>query len=96
MQTIIDASGAASIDMPPPELTERRAIVEKSVVRAWAKHCARFRGALPARAVLQILTTSAPFLALVTAMIWISYWSYLAALALAVPAGGLPSPGRSG
>ena len=63
--------------------------MEKSVVRAWAKHCARFRGALPARAVLQILTTSAPFLALVTAMIWISYWSYLAALALAVPAGGL-------
>jgi acyl-lipid omega-6 desaturase (Delta-12 desaturase) len=61
----------------------------KLAARRWAMHCAQFRGSIPSRAITQIITTTAPFLAVVTLMFLCVVQAYWATLLLAIPAGGL-------
>jgi acyl-lipid omega-6 desaturase (Delta-12 desaturase) len=61
----------------------------KTEVREFAKHCARFREARPVKALIQVATTTAPFLVLVFGMIWLARSAYWATLLLALPAGAL-------
>ena len=52
-----------------------------------AQHCAKFRGADNRRAVLQLITTIVPFVAIVTAMFMTVQNHYWATLLLAIPGG---------
>jgi omega-6 fatty acid desaturase (delta-12 desaturase) len=61
----------------------------KASARMMAQHCAQFRGADSVRAVIQIITTSAPFMVLASLMIFLASRAYWATLLLAIPAGGL-------
>jgi acyl-lipid omega-6 desaturase (Delta-12 desaturase) len=61
----------------------------KLAARRWAMHCARFRGAVVSKAVTQVITTTAPFLAVVALMFYGVSHAYWATLLLAIPAGGL-------
>lgn len=61
----------------------------KNKTRQWARHCAAYRRPMTRRAVVQIATTALPFIALISAMVWLADGAYWATLMLALPAGGL-------
>ena len=61
----------------------------KATARLFAQHCAHYRGARPIQAIIQIITTAAPFLALVVLMTAAADKAFWATLLLAIPAGGL-------
>jgi acyl-lipid omega-6 desaturase (Delta-12 desaturase) len=61
----------------------------KDDVRAYARHCARYRQADTRRAVVQIATTVLPLLALVGTMLVLAQSWWWAPILLAIPAGGL-------
>jgi acyl-lipid omega-6 desaturase (Delta-12 desaturase) len=61
----------------------------KMAARRWAQHCAKFRGAVPSRAVTQIITTTAPFVFIVGLMFLFVEQAFWLTLLLAIPAGGL-------
>jgi omega-6 fatty acid desaturase (delta-12 desaturase) len=61
----------------------------KPEVRAFAQHCARFRQPRTWSALVQIATTTAPFLALLAAMLFFVERAYWVTLLLALPAGAV-------
>jgi acyl-lipid omega-6 desaturase (Delta-12 desaturase) len=61
----------------------------KAQARRLAAHCAKYRGADTRRAVIQLLTTTVPFVALLVAMLATVQQAYWITLLLAVPASGL-------
>lgn len=61
----------------------------KDEVRRWARHCARFRGANHRQALLQIVNSALPLLALIILSFWSLQWSYWLPFLIAIPAGGL-------
>ena len=75
----------------PPDPPASKAVLDdmKATARRMAVHCAAYKGALPARAWGQILTTAVPFIAVVLAMFATVDTNYLLTLLLAIPGGGL-------
>jgi acyl-lipid omega-6 desaturase (Delta-12 desaturase) len=71
--------------VPPIDQQTRQML--KAQVRTFAQHCAQFKGASVPRATIQILTTTAPFLAVLTGMLLLADLAYWATLLLAIPAG---------
>jgi acyl-lipid omega-6 desaturase (Delta-12 desaturase) len=61
----------------------------KIQARRLAAHCAKYRGADTRRALIQIVTTTVPFVALLAAMLGTVESAYWITLLLAVPASGL-------
>jgi acyl-lipid omega-6 desaturase (Delta-12 desaturase) len=61
----------------------------KESARRLAVHCAAYRGAQNGRAIVQILSTVIPFIALVTLMVMTVNTNYWLTLLLAIPGGGL-------
>ncbi len=61
----------------------------KAEARKLAAHCAKYRGADTRRAIIQIITTTIPFLALLTAMWMTVDHAYWLTILLAIPASGL-------
>jgi acyl-lipid omega-6 desaturase (Delta-12 desaturase) len=75
----LPTEGPSTVLSPPADL--------KSQVRTFAQHCANFRGASIWRATAQILTTTAPFVALIVGMVLLADLAYWATLLLAIPTG---------
>jgi omega-6 fatty acid desaturase (delta-12 desaturase) len=78
----------------PQGLSADRAGVEdvaalKAQARRLAAHCAKYRGADTRRAIIQIVTTTVPFVALLAAMLATVETHYWLTLLLAIPASGL-------
>jgi acyl-lipid omega-6 desaturase (Delta-12 desaturase) len=72
---------------PVPPLDSQTRQMLKAQVRTFAQHCAQFKGASIPRATVQILTTTAPFVVVLTAMALLADLAYWATLLLAIPAG---------
>lgn len=68
---------------------QARRLELKKAVSEYAAHCAKFRSADTSRAFSQIITTTIPFVIIVTAMIALANTAYWATLLLAIPASGL-------
>ncbi len=81
----IDSQYAA----PSKATNDQPMTVEPMTVESMTRHCARFRGADPRRALVQVLSTALPFFALLTAMVLASRDYYWAVILMAIPAGGL-------
>jgi omega-6 fatty acid desaturase (delta-12 desaturase) len=86
--------------LPNPEISAAREPVAlqaeisdagalKAQARRLAAHCAKYRGADRRRAIIQILTTTLPFLALLVAMWATVEQAYWLTVLLAIPASGL-------
>jgi omega-6 fatty acid desaturase (delta-12 desaturase) len=69
--------------------TEGDVAALKAEARRLAAHCAKFRGADTRRAIIQIVTTTIPFLALLVAMWATVDRAYWLTILLAIPASGL-------
>jgi acyl-lipid omega-6 desaturase (Delta-12 desaturase) len=61
----------------------------RQLAKQLTAHCNRYRDASNRSAVIQLITTSAPFFALLGVMFWVAPFAYWLALILAVPAGAL-------
>ena len=84
MQKILAAADAAHA-----EIGAGRRQSLKDEARLLARHCAQFRAPSTGRAIFQIATTVAPFVALVAAMIWLADSAPWLTLLLGIPLGGL-------
>jgi omega-6 fatty acid desaturase (delta-12 desaturase) len=71
---------------PIPTAAEKRAALKGQAMKL-AQHCAKYRGADNRKAVVQLVTTIVPFVAIVTAMFLTVQEHYWATLLLAIPGG---------
>jgi acyl-lipid omega-6 desaturase (Delta-12 desaturase) len=86
----VSRSNLAVLDTAPADAAPQvQRDPRKDEVRAFARHCARFREANPKAAYWQIATTVGPFVATIAAMLFLAQWAWWAPLVLAIPAGGL-------